>query len=110
MGARCRSGTMTYGDGHGRYIKLPTFNKKTLRYQRMKAYGNHFRVSDCNTKGVVSFDYGVASMFGQWQAHIGDEDASIQYVGVFKSHIKIGLWPNLNSNNFHAICVGSKRK
>jgi hypothetical protein len=81
---------------------------KALRYQRMKAYGNHFRTSDCNTKGMVNFDCGVASMFGQWQTHIGDEHASIQYVGVFKFHIKIGLWPNLNSNHYHAMCVGSK--
>jgi hypothetical protein len=36
----------------------------------MKAYGNHFWVSDCNTEGMVSFDCGVASMFGQRQAAI----------------------------------------
>jgi hypothetical protein len=37
----------------------------TLRYQRMKAYGNHLQVSDCNMEGMVSFDCGVASCFGQ---------------------------------------------
>jgi hypothetical protein len=58
--------------------------RKTLRYQRLKAYGNHFQVSDCNTKGMVSFDCGVASIFGQWQALMGDEHASIHYVGVLK--------------------------
>jgi hypothetical protein len=31
-----------------------------LRYQRMKAYGNHFRVNDCNLESMVSFDCGVA--------------------------------------------------
>ncbi len=34
---------------------------------------------------MVSFDYEVASMFGQQQVNnIGDEHASIQYVGVLK--------------------------
>ncbi len=26
---------------------------KALRYQRMKAYGNHFQLNDCNTKGML---------------------------------------------------------
>jgi hypothetical protein len=109
MGARCRSGTTTYGDGHGRCIKLPTFNK-SIKVPKDETYGNHLRVSDCNIKGMVSFDCGVASMFGQWHAHIGDEHASIQYVGVFESYNKIELWHNLNSNHSHAMCVGLKWK
>jgi hypothetical protein len=67
---------------------------KALRYQRMKAYGNHFRVNDCNTKGMVSFNCGVASMFGQWQAHnIGDEHALIQYFGVKKDILRLDYGP-----------------
>jgi hypothetical protein len=31
----------------------------------MKAYGNHFQVSDYNIEGMVNFYYGVASIFGQ---------------------------------------------
>jgi hypothetical protein len=42
---------------------LPT--RKMFKYQRLKAYGNHFQVNDYNTKGMVSFDYAVASIFGQ---------------------------------------------
>ncbi len=30
-----------------------------LRYQQMKAYGDHFQVSDCNMEGMVSFHCGV---------------------------------------------------
>jgi hypothetical protein len=59
----------------------------------MKAYGNHFQVNDCNMKGMVSFDCGVASMFGQRQAHIGDEHASIQYVGVLKDILRLDYGP-----------------
>jgi hypothetical protein len=29
---------------------------KALRYQRLKAYGNHFWVNDCKLIGTISFD------------------------------------------------------
>ncbi len=66
---------------------------KALRYQRMKAYGNHLRINDCNTKGMFNFDCKVVSMFGQQQTHIGDEHASIQYVGVFKDILRLDYGP-----------------
>jgi hypothetical protein len=66
---------------------------KNLRYQRMKTYGNQFQMNDWNTKGMVNFDYGVASMFSEWQSHIGDEHASLQYVGVFKDILKLDYGP-----------------
>jgi len=47
----------------------------TLRYPWMKAYGNHFWASDCNTESMVSFYCGVASIFDQRQVHMGDGDA-----------------------------------
>jgi len=59
---------------------LPKTN--ALRYQRMKAYGNHFRVNDCNMESMVSFDCGMASIFCQQQPHMGDNDAKVEYVGV----------------------------
>jgi hypothetical protein len=59
---------------------LPKTN--ALRYQRMKAYGNHFRVNDCNMESMVSFDCGMASNFCQQQPHMGDNDAKVEYVGV----------------------------
>ncbi len=70
-----------------------TPTRKTWRYQRLKAYGNHFQVSDCNTEGMVSFDCGVASIFDQWQAHMGDEHASIHYVGVLKDILRLDYGP-----------------
>ncbi len=65
----------------------------TLRYQRMKAYGNHLQVSDCNMEGMVSFDCGVASSFGQWQTHMGDVDAMVEYVGLIKYIFKLDYGP-----------------
>jgi hypothetical protein len=59
----------------------------------MKTYGNHFRVSGCNMEGMVSFDCGVASIFGQQQAHMGDGDATIEYVGVIKNIFKLDNGP-----------------
>jgi hypothetical protein len=41
-------------------------------------------------KGMVNFDYGVASIFGQWLAHMGDEHASVKYVDVLNDIIKLG--------------------
>jgi hypothetical protein len=38
-----------------------------------------------------AFRLGVALMFSQWQAHIGDEHASIQYVGVLKDILRLDL-------------------
>jgi hypothetical protein len=43
--------------------------------------------------GMVSFDCKVASMFGQRQAHNGDEHASIQYIGVFKDILRLDYGP-----------------
>jgi hypothetical protein len=65
----------------------------TLRYQRLKAYGNHFCVNDCNMTSMVRFDRGVASIFGQWQAHMGDEHASLEYVDVLKDIIRLDYGP-----------------
>jgi len=67
--------------------------RKTLRYQRLKAYGNHFRVNECYMEGMVNFDCGVASIFGQWQAHMGDEHALIHYVGVLKDILRLDYGP-----------------
>jgi hypothetical protein len=71
----------------------------------MKAYGNHFQVSDYNTEGMVSFDYGVASLFGQRKTYMGDGDAMVEYVGVIKD-IQIRLWTHLNSHHSHGVCMG----
>jgi hypothetical protein len=56
----------------------------TLRYQQLKAYGNHYQVNSCSTVGMVSYDCGVAFIFNQQQMQVHDEDVAIQYVGVLK--------------------------
>ncbi len=54
----------------------------TLRYQQLKAYGNHYWVSSCSIARMMNYDYGVASIFNQQQMR--DENVAIQYVGVLK--------------------------
>jgi hypothetical protein len=36
-----------------------------MRYTKMKAYGNHFRMEDPNNRLLQTFDNGIASMFEQ---------------------------------------------
>ncbi len=42
---------------------------------------------------MVSFDYGMASIFGQWQTHMGDGDATVEYVNVIKDIFKLDYGP-----------------
>jgi len=56
----------------------------TLRYQWLKAYGNHYQVSSCSTHGMVNCDCGVASTFNQRHMQVRDEDVAIHYDGVLK--------------------------
>jgi hypothetical protein len=45
----------------------------TLKYQQLKAYGNHYQVSSCSITRMVSYDYGVTSIFNQQQLQMCDE-------------------------------------
>jgi hypothetical protein len=65
-----------------------------LRYTRLKAYGNHFRMDDPKNKFLQTYDNAIASIFEQQIVDV--KKMSIQYVGVIKD-IVIGLWPNANS-------------
>jgi hypothetical protein len=42
---------------------------------------------------MVSFDYGVASIFGLQQTPMGDGDAMVEYVGVIKDTFKLDYGP-----------------
>ncbi len=50
-------------------------------------------MNDYNTKGMVSFDYGVALIFGQWQTHMGDGDVIVEYVNVIKDIFNLDYGP-----------------
>ncbi len=63
-----------------------------MRYTRMKAYGNHFRVENPKNRQLQTFDNGIASMFEQQIVDARDQ-MFIQYVGGAKRHIEIILWP-----------------
>ncbi len=50
-------------------------------------------MNDYNMEGMVSFDYGVASIFGQQETHMGDGDAMVEYVDVIKDIFKLDYGP-----------------
>jgi hypothetical protein len=53
-----------------------------LRYTRMKAYGNHFRMDDPKNRFLQTYDSGIASMFEQ--QIVDAREVFIQYVGFVK--------------------------
>jgi hypothetical protein len=66
-------------------------SQRAIRYQRMKAFGNHFRVEDDASVRMLTYDSGVASVF-----QVPTEDAtdvSINYVGVVKDILKLDYGP-----------------
>ncbi len=66
-----------------------------LRYTKMRAYGNHYRVNEGGAKTTMTtYDFGVASIFQQPQAtHEGTTFGFIQYAcGGTKGHNLARLW------------------
>jgi hypothetical protein len=69
-------------------------SQKAMRYTKMKAYGNHFRVHDESSSQMQTYDSGVASIFD-----VPTEDAqdvSVNYVGVLKDILKLDYGPLRN--------------
>ncbi len=66
-----------------------------LRYTKMKAYGNHYRVNEGGAKTTMAtYDSRVTSIFQQPQTtHEGTTLGSIQYVGVLKDIILLDYGP-----------------
>ena len=56
--------------------------QRAMRYKRVVAFGNHFRVEDEETRHLLSYNSGVASVFQQ-QSENGEE-STVNYVGVLK--------------------------
>jgi hypothetical protein len=66
-------------------------SQKAMRYTKMKAFGNHFRVEDEATSRMQTYDSGIASVFV-----VSTEDArdvSVNYVGVLKDVLKLDYGP-----------------
>jgi hypothetical protein len=62
-----------------------------MRYTKMKAFGNHFRVDDEATSRMQTYDNGIAFVFA-----IPTEDArdvSVNYVEVLKDILKLDYRP-----------------
>jgi hypothetical protein len=61
------------------------------RYTRMKAYGNHFRVEDQQSRPLKTYDSSVASVFHM--PSVGSEEVTLNYVGVLKDILKLNYGP-----------------
>jgi hypothetical protein len=59
-----------------------------MQYTKMKAYGDHFRVEDPNSRLLQTSDTGIASMFEQQIVVVRDQ-MSVQYVGLLKDILKL---------------------
>jgi hypothetical protein len=66
-------------------------SQRAIRYCRMKAFGNHFRVEDAASTRMQTYDSGVASVFTVPTADA--RDVSVNYVGVLKDILKLDYGP-----------------
>jgi hypothetical protein len=92
------------------FDKLLLFMKpsqRAIRYCRMKAFGNHFRVEDAASTCMQRYDSGVASVFTIPTADA--RDVSVNYVGVLKDILKLDYGP-LSSPIFLLRCQWAKQR
>jgi hypothetical protein len=66
-------------------------SQRAIRYCRMKAFRNHFRVEDAASTRMQTYDSGVASVFTIPTADA--RDVSVNYVGVLKDILKLDYGP-----------------
>ncbi len=81
------SSNMTTNPNLVMFYVPPSFT--TLRYNKMKAYKNHFGVDNYENNLFVTFDYGVAFDFQQFQGSEDDVLREIQYVGTLKKILQL---------------------
>lgn len=67
-------------------------SQKCLRYEIIKAFGNHFRVQNNETDGLKTYDSGVATVADAPLLDARDV-SSINYVGVLKDILKLNYGP-----------------
>jgi len=65
------------------YLSIPP-SFTTFKYNKMKAYGNHFQVDNDHNNLLVTYDCGVASIFQQSQGSEDEVLGAIQYFGTLK--------------------------
>jgi hypothetical protein len=66
-------------------------SQKAMRYTKMKAFGNHFRVLDDTTNRMKTYDSGIASVFDVPTEDV--RDVSVNYVGVLRDILKLDYGP-----------------
>jgi hypothetical protein len=66
-------------------------SQRAIRYCRMKAFGNHFRIKDVASTRMQTYDSGVASLFTIPTADA--RNVSVNYVRVVKGIFKLEYGP-----------------
>jgi len=65
--------------------------QQAVRYARMKAFGNHYKVEDEASVAMLTYDSGIASVF---QVPTADAmDVAVNYVGVLKDILQLDYGP-----------------
>ena len=66
-------------------------SQKAMRYAKVKAFGNHFRVLDNTTSQMQTYDSSIAFVF---DVSIKDaQDVLVNYVGVLRDILKLDYGP-----------------
>jgi hypothetical protein len=71
--------------------------QRAMRYTKMKAFGNHFRVDDAASTELQTYDSDIASVFEVPTANA--TKVSVNYVGILKD-IEVGLWAITYTNDY----------
>lgn len=70
-----------------RFLLSKNPSQRAIRYTRVTAFGNHFRVEDDRTRHLLSYNSGVASVFQESAENA--EESSVNYVGVLKDVLEL---------------------
>ena len=70
-----------------RFLLSKNPSQRAIRYTRVTAFGNHFRVEDDSTRHLLSYNSGVASVFQEVAENT--EESLVNYVGVPKDVLEL---------------------
>ena len=70
-----------------RFLLSRNPSQRAVRYTRVTAFGNHFRVEDDSTRHLLSYNSGVASVFQESAENA--QESFVNYVGVLKDVLEL---------------------
>ena len=86
----------TNPDDMDRFLLSRKPSQRATRYARIAAFGNHFRVEYETTAELVSYNFGVASIFQE--SVDGGGESTVNYVGVLKDILELHYGALHNKN------------